>query len=124
MNVLFRLILISSFCVSCNEEKDEKKTTEVLAQPETSIDKTTQYTTSVFLIDSLHPQSGFGYTILLGGTIFIHQPTIPSIQGNKPFDSKEQAELVANLMIYKLEHHMMPPSVSKKELDSLGIVIK
>lgn len=124
MSILFRLFLILSFCVSCSEVKEEKKTPEVLTPPEISVAKTTQYTPSVFLIDSLHPQTGFGYNILIDGAVFIHQSTIPSIQGNKAFNTKEQAEAVAHLMIYKLENNMMPPSVSKKELDSLGIIIK
>lgn len=54
--------------------------------------------------------------------VFIHQPSIPSIAGNKGFTTKEQAQRVASLVVYKLTHNIMPPSVTPKELDSLGIL--
>ena len=81
------------------------------------------FTTQIFLVDSLNPKSGFGYNILVDGSIFIHQATIPSLPGNKAFDSKEKAELVANLVSHKLKNNIMPPSVTKAELDSLKILI-
>ena len=75
------------------------------------------------MVDSLNPKLGYGYNILVDGVLFIHQASIPSVAGNKAFDSKEKAESVANLVALKLKNNIMPPSVSKEELDSLKILM-
>jgi hypothetical protein len=65
--------------------------------------------------------TGFGFEILQGTSPFIIQPHIPAIQGTKGFKTKEQASIIGNYMIYKINHGIMPPSVSVKDLDSLDI---
>jgi hypothetical protein len=119
------LFFFSIILVSCSSQPKEVVKAAIVVDsnaikpPETP---TSQFTTQLFLIDSLNPKSGFGYNILVDGAIFIHQNSIPSIQGNKAFSSKEKAELVANLMVNKLQNNIMPPSISKEELDSLHIL--
>jgi len=66
--------------------------------------------------------AGFGFEILQGTSILIIQPHIPAIQGIKGFKTKEQASVIGNYMIYKINHGIMPPSVSVQDLDSLKIV--
>ena len=66
--------------------------------------------------------SGFGFEILQGTSMLIIQPHIPAIQGIKGFKTKEQALVIGNYMIYKINHGIMPPSVSVQDLDSLKIV--
>ena len=66
--------------------------------------------------------SGWGYEVYVGKKVFITQRNIPAITGNKQFVSEEQAKKVADLVIIKLKKKQSPPSVSTKELDSLGIV--
>jgi len=61
----------------------------------------------------------FGYDILKDSKIFIHQPTIPAMIGTKGFIQKKSAINVAALVVYKIEHGILPPSVSHFELDSL-----
>lgn len=124
----FILLIATSviICVACHQESQNDK----ISTQSGSIDVNNQpiqknkskYEIVCFLIDSLNPQNGFGYDILMDGSRFIHQVNIPSIQGNYGFSTKEKAEAVAHLMIHKLEHNIMPPSVSKKELDSLQIL--
>jgi hypothetical protein len=63
----------------------------------------------------------FGYDIYQDSTLMIHQPTIPGVQGNKAFSRREEAQRVADLMIYKLNLGITPPAISIKELDSLNI---
>lgn len=63
---------------------------------------------------------GWGYNILVDHKIFIHQQFIPAVQGYKVFNSKEDAEKVANFEIHELVNKKMP-SVSVKDLDSLHI---
>ena len=65
--------------------------------------------------------AGFGFEILQGTSPLIIQPHIPAIQGVKGFKTKEQAAIIGNYMIYKINHGIMPPSISVKDLDSLDI---
>lgn len=113
--------------ISCSSPSEKKET--VLVDTKTQTAQTTQptipnFSTQIFLVDSLNPKQGYGYNILVDGALFIHQASIPAIQGNSGFDSKEKASSVANLVIHKLQHNIMPPSVSKQELDSLHILTK
>ena len=109
--------------LSCNNNKNNiqiKKTDTATVSTENP-SSNNKYSAQLFLIDSLNKNLGYGYAILVNNTVFINQPCIPSIPGNKAFKNEEDAQKTASLMIYKLEHQIMPPSVSKKELDSLGI---
>ena len=63
----------------------------------------------------------FGYDILDHNRKMIHQPSVPGIPGNKGFAKKADAEKVARLVMNKINHNQMPPTVSKHELDSLRI---
>jgi hypothetical protein len=66
--------------------------------------------------------NGWGYTIKLNDSLhLIDQPMIPGRQGNKGFSSKEDAQKTANLVMYKMRKGILPPAVSERELDSLGI---
>lgn len=67
-------------------------------------------------------ESGWGYFISIDGQKTINQPTIPGLPGKNGFKTKEQALKTADLVIYKIQHGSFPPSVSKKELDSLGVL--
>ena len=66
-------------------------------------------------------ESTFGYEISDQGKIIVRQKTIPSLPGNKGFKTKDDAEKCAMLVISKLNRNIMPPTVTPKEIDSLGI---
>lgn len=66
-------------------------------------------------------EGGFGYDIFVNNQPYIHQPHIPSINGNQAFKTKEDAEKVADLVVQKIEGNIIPPSVSPEELQALGI---
>jgi Domain of unknown function (DUF4907) len=65
--------------------------------------------------------STFGYDIYMEGRRFIHQSSIPGVAGNKGFRRKRDAEKVAALVVEKLNRKIMPPSVTKHEMDSLKV---
>jgi hypothetical protein len=67
------------------------------------------------------PGNTYGYDIYDKGHLLIHQLSIPGLPGNKGFVRRKDAVKIAGLVIYKLERHLLPPSVSRRELDSLGI---
>lgn len=63
----------------------------------------------------------YGYNIFINDSLFIHQPVIPCIAGNKGFKSKAEARKVATLVVQKIRNHVIPPSISVTEMKELGI---
>jgi hypothetical protein len=63
----------------------------------------------------------YGYDIMVKGRLLVHQPTIPGMPGNKGFARKSNAEKVARLVMKKIQKGLMPPTIEKRELDSLKI---
>lgn len=68
-------------------------------------------------------QGGWGYQILKNGKAIINQPFIPAIEGRIPFADSGQASRTAQLVIRKLQNNMIPPAISKQELDSMGVIL-
>ena len=66
-------------------------------------------------------QNSFGYDIISGTKKLVHQPSVPGLPGNRGFNSKEDAEKCAKLVITKINNNIMPPTVTRQELDSLKI---
>ena len=97
-----------------NRSPDETATDEV-EQDSSGVEKTIE--TTIFQVES-----GWGYDLFVDGNRFIHQPHIPVIQGNTPFESESDAKKVAELVADKIRMNIIPPTVSYRELDSLGII--
>lgn len=76
------------------------------------------FSAKIIFTDSL----GWGYQIFEGNKMMINQTHIPSIQGNKGFDTRQAAQITANFVLYKLSNNIFPPTLNKKELDSLGVI--
>lgn len=67
------------------------------------------------------PDNKFGYTIFIDGQLYIEQQNIPAIEGKAGFDSKEDAEKIAQLVINKIRKGELPPTITKEELHANGI---
>ena len=63
---------------------------------------------------------GYGFDLEMNGKTYIHQPTIPAVQGNHGFSSESNARKAGDLMAGKIRHNIMPPGVTEHELDSIG----
>lgn len=63
----------------------------------------------------------WGYDIFLKGKLYIHQPNIPAVQGTSGFITEEYAMKTAELVVFKIKHNIIPPTVTVYELDSLGV---
>lgn len=64
----------------------------------------------------------FGYQIMdATGKLVINQPSIPAIQGNKGFQTENDAKIAAEFVIQKIDKGIFPPTFSVAELDSLGL---
>ena len=130
MRYLFLSLLIS-FLYSCGKKSEDAEqegvvATEMSVAPEIKTDTSIHYTYTVFAVSPSenNPDNGFGFEITSTspGGMKIRQETIPAVQGNHPFMSEENAASTAELMIYKLDHGIVPPAVSTDELDSIGVV--
>jgi hypothetical protein len=63
----------------------------------------------------------YGFNVFVNDTLFIHQPVIPCIAGNKGFKTKADAKKIAVLVIQKIRNKIIPPSVSMTEMKKLGV---
>ena len=63
----------------------------------------------------------FGYDIYSNDKILVHQVSIPGLPGNQGFTRRKDAEKVAALVVKKLEKNIMPPTVTRAEMDELKI---
>ena len=64
---------------------------------------------------------GWGFDVYVSGNLFIHQEEI-SVSGIKEgYKSEEDAVKAAGLIILKIKQNILPPIISKQELDSIGI---
>jgi hypothetical protein len=71
---------------------------------------------------TIKTENGWGYDIYLNGKLYVHQPNIPAVSGNNGFVSEEYAAKVAEFVIEKIRKHILPPTVSVFELDSLKVL--
>ena len=63
----------------------------------------------------------YGYDVYVNGMLRVHQPSIPGLPGERGFQRKGDAKKVAGLVVKKVEKGMMPPTIERRELDSLQI---
>lgn len=70
-----------------------------------------------------NPDSSWCFEIFNEEKLIIRQPHIPSIIGVHGFNSQEDAIKIAELMIFKIQNNIFPPSIERKDLDSLKIVL-
>ena len=64
--------------------------------------------------------NGWGYEIYANDSLYIHQENIPSVEGSKSFETKEDANIIGNIALDKLKQGKIP-YISEKELDSCHI---
>ena len=58
---------------------------------------------------------GWGYDILRKEKVYIHQPFMPAVEGEKPFPDKVSARKTARLVTRKMKNQKMP-SVTPEEI--------
>ena len=110
-------------CISCTNSDSAKEDNTVIQQPVNkgvSSDNKVKLEVKTFQNDN--GIKGWGYDIYADGALYIHQPHIPAVPGNKGFQSAQKAETAGNFAVYKIRNNIMPPSISVQELDSLGVL--
>ncbi len=63
----------------------------------------------------------YGYTVFVDGQLYIEQNTIPAKDGTVGFNTIEDAEGIARLVIKKLGDGEIPPTITLQELKEHGI---
>ena len=133
-NLLFLITIL--LVISCNSDKPSEELDEdssvisgVIDTANTTIRETTDtsfaivdednnYTSETFFTEG----QGWGYSILLNGDQYINQPHIPAVSGVKGFESEGKAKITAEFAIYKMQNGIVPPTISREELDSLDVL--
>jgi Domain of unknown function (DUF4907) len=101
------------------EEMNRKEIMETTKQPpQESPYKNSKITVSTFK----NGDQSWGYSIAIDGRTYINQPNIPPLPGTKGFNSADEARKTGEFVSYKIRNNIMPPSVTVKELDSLGVL--
>ena len=126
----FATLLITA----CSEETEESDTNSVVSDIIVTdndqdhlieIDKTQKSFESAgdySFQTTFDSQKGWGYQLLDSGKVFINQPHIPAVSGNEGFSSEEKAITCAEFALSKVQLGMIPPTLTKDELDSLGVL--
>jgi hypothetical protein len=68
------------------------------------------------------PNDTYGYNIHIEDRKLIHQPSVPAIPGVEGFKTEEDAMTVGEFVKEKIRNNIFPPSISVKDLDSLGVL--
>jgi hypothetical protein len=66
----------------------------------------------------------YGYDIYVDGKIMFHQPSIPCLPGLNGFKKRKDAKNIALLVITKIKNGMMPPTITKEEMEKAGVSLK
>lgn len=75
------------------------------------------YETKIIVVED-----GYGYQVLRDDKLIIRQEYIPAINTKQAFGTVRDAQLLADLVVYKLENGHSPV-VATSEIDDLSIVI-
>jgi hypothetical protein len=64
----------------------------------------------------------WGYDIFSDNRLYIHQPSIPGLPGNKGFATKAKAQKAADIVCQKIRKGVTPPTVSIEELRKAHLI--
>lgn len=68
------------------------------------------------------PYNTYGYDVYAHGKLLIHQASIPAMPGNCGFTTTTDASKVAELVIEKMKNGIMPPTITKEQLQKLKAI--
>lgn len=126
-------MFISCLFIACNGHTDETRTATITQEQsrETQVNTTTSQFPQIksqkievktFEVrDSAGKSQGWGYDIVVDSKKMIHQPIIPAIAGNHAFKTEQDAYKTGQLAAEKMRLTGSLPTLSVKELDSIGI---
>lgn len=121
VNILL-MLLLSCGTNETPKESIQENISAVSPQPP-AIDVDAEYSLKTFEVIETGKSMGWGYDIYINGQRTIHQPTIPAVSGIHYFSSEKEATITGEYAIKKMKLSGSFPTLTIKELDSLGIKI-
>lgn len=121
------ICFFTSFFLSCSNQPSEKNPEENGADTPTVAmkqDNRPQNDSVKIVVKAFMENKQWGYDIILNDKLYIHQPNIPSVSGNDGFKTKEDAIKTGEFVAYEIRNHILPPTVTPEQLDSLGVIEK
>ena len=98
--------------------KEQKDSTIKPAEPSMTASSDADITPKTFQKED----GSWGYQIFMNGNLYINQYTIPGVSGTRGFVNEAKASVAGNFVIAKIKTKAGKPTVSVKELDSLGVL--
>ena len=121
--ILFLLFLIQSCQAEIEESAEDNNSIISTTVPIDSVANADLLEADDFSFSTVFTDNqGWGYQIFNNEKLYINQPHIPAIEGVNGFSSEQKAAKTAQFAIYKIENGILPPTISKNELDSLGVL--
>ena len=115
-----------ALCMCCCSRKNYTKAEPSRPTPQTDSGSVLlAISIQIFRNDTLpgsEKSDGYGYDIFIGKDRYIRQQYIPAIPGHMAFSTPAKAYKTASLIANKIRQHILPPTVSVGELDSMGVL--
>ena len=80
------------------------------------------YENSEITVNTFEEDTGWGYDVSIDGNLYVHQPNIPAVGGNKSFVTEADARATGNLAVQKINEGIIPPTITVDELRAIGVV--
>ncbi len=71
-----------------------------------------------YKVDVFKSGNGWGYDVLIKNKTYVHQPYMPAVEGQVPFNDKQSARKTGRLVVKKNRNHKSP-AVTREELKSI-----
>ena len=123
------MVLLCWAIQTCNSPNEQNEQTQEVQKDSTSTVQASPppapnpYQDAEIKVETYPVEAGgFGYSIYIDGAKKIDQPHIPGMSGLEGFETAEKAQKTGEFVGSKIRRNQMPPTVSKAELDSLGVL--
>lgn len=109
--------LLFATCGTVAAQQRDTATASAANFPAAEVHKDAQLTARI--VDA--PNGTFGYEVYSDGKLLVQQQNVPGRPGWNGCPERAQADKLSALVIDKIRHGIMPPTVTEEELKALGL---